>query len=109
MTLLTKQLRQQLPRLRATLQEADPMVWVKFCLPGFAWVWYAIEFDGEDNCFGYAVGNSSDLGYFRLSQLRQNSRTLGLPLKRDLDFTPCRLSALRTELGHDWQLEPRRG
>jgi hypothetical protein len=38
-------------------------------MPDGQWTWYAIEFDGEDLCFGYVIGFDAELGYFRLSGL----------------------------------------
>jgi hypothetical protein len=41
MKLLTKEIRQQLPRLYATENEEDPIVHVKFFSPWLNWTWYA--------------------------------------------------------------------
>jgi len=99
MKLLTKDLRKQLPSLYATENEKDPMVWAKFFFPDWSWTWYAIEFDGTDTFFGFVDGDFPELGYFRLSELLNNRGKLGLSIERDCYFKPCRLSALRTQLG----------
>jgi hypothetical protein len=52
------------------------------------------EFDGEDLLFGLVQGLEEELGYFSLSEL-ESVRVLGLPVERDLYFTPKPLSALR--------------
>ncbi|MCC6457908.1 MAG: DUF2958 domain-containing protein [Caldilineaceae bacterium] len=95
MHLLTKALRQRLPPLGATDNQADPLVICKFFYPDFSWNWYAIEFDGHDLFFGFVNGDDPELGYFRLSELKANRGKLGLPIERDRYFTPCPLSLLR--------------
>ena len=99
MQLLTKEVRAKLPPLYSTENEADPMVWAKFFYPDFSWTWYAIEFDGKDTFFGFVDGDEAELGYFCLSELLQNRGKMGLPVERDIHFTPCRLGALRASLG----------
>ena len=98
MKLLTKQLLRQLPPLYAMEDVKDPMVICKFFYPDFPWTWYAIEFDGEDIFYGLVDGDFPELGYFSLSELTAVRGKLGLPLERDLDFQPRRLSQLRAEL-----------
>jgi hypothetical protein len=51
------------------------------------------EFDGEDLFFGLVQGLEEELGYFSLSEL-ESVRVLGLPVERDLYFTPKPLSEL---------------
>ena len=99
MMLLTKALRKQLPPLYSTEECADPTVICKFFYADFSWSWYAIEFDGEDLFFGFVDGDFPELGYFRLSELKQNRGKLGLPIERDRTFQPCPLSELRARLG----------
>lgn len=93
--LLQKEVRDSLPPLGATEMETDPLCRVKFFYPDFSWTWYAIEFDGEDTFFGLVDGFEKELGYFRLSELRENRGKLGLEIERDCFFTPKRLSELR--------------
>jgi len=95
MMLLTKQLRQQLPPLYSQENVEDPMVIGKFFTPDAQWTWYAIEFDGKDLFFGYVVGLVPELGYFSLRELEAVRGPLGLPIERDLWFTPCRLSEVQ--------------
>ncbi len=99
MKLLTKALRKKLPPLYAREDDPDPMVICKFFYPDFSWTWYAIEYDGQDTFFGFVDGDYAELGYFSLSELKNNRGKLGLPIERDLYFTPCRLSELRAKLG----------
>ncbi|MFN8495569.1 MAG: DUF2958 domain-containing protein [Caldilineaceae bacterium] len=99
MLLLTKALKRRLPPLYATENDPDPMVICKFFLPDFPWTWYATEFDGQDLFFGFVDGDYPELGYFRLSELTSVRGKFGLTLERDRYFRPCRLSALRAQLG----------
>lgn len=98
MKLITQEIAQRLPALYATEELADPMVQVKFFYPDFHWTWYAIEFDGVDLFFGYVDGEEAELGYFRLSELLVNRGIWGLPVERDLHFTPCPLSEVRARV-----------
>ena len=89
------ELREKIPPLYATEELPDPTVWVKLFTPDSSWTWYITEFDGEDTCFGYVVGFESEMGYFLLSDITCARGKLGLPVERDLFFTPCPLSAVR--------------
>ena len=95
MELLPKELREQLPPLYSQEHEADPLVICKFFTPDSQWTWYCLEFDGEDLFFGWVVGFEQELGYFRLSELTQARGPLGLPIERDVHFSPTRLSEVR--------------
>jgi Protein of unknown function (DUF2958) len=95
MKLLTEAILKQLPPLGATEEQADPLVICKFFYPDFSWTWYAIEFDRKDTFFGYVAGFECELGYFSLSELIDNRGKLGLPIERDIYFTPQPLSEIR--------------
>ncbi len=96
--LLTQALRKQLPKLGATREEPDPMVICKFFYPDFHWTWFALEFDGEDTCFGLVDGDVAELGTFSLSELKRTRGMMGLRLERDCLFEPCRLSAVKAQI-----------
>ena len=95
MQLMTKELARALPKLGATDIDADPLVRAKFFYPDFSWRWFAIEYDGDDLCYGFVDGDFPELGYFSLAELKQNRGKLGLPIERDRYFKPCRLSEIR--------------
>ena len=97
MKLLTKALRRKLPPLYSQEQEADPMVICKFFTPDSNWTWYAYEFDGQDLFFGLIYGLETELGYFSLQELEAARGPLGLPIERDLHFTPKKLSEVKKE------------
>jgi len=92
MELVTSELRDMLPPLYSQEHEEDPLVICKFFTPDSNWTFYALEFDGEDLFFGWVVGFEKELGYFRLSELLQARGPLGLPVERDLQFSPTKLS-----------------
>jgi hypothetical protein len=68
------------------------MFWVKFFTPDAGWTWFAAEDEREESgdflFFGYVIGVESEWGSFRLSELQSVRGQLGLPIKRDLHFTP---------------------
>jgi len=99
MELMTKAVRQVLPLLGAQDQLGRKAVaHVKFFTPDGSWTWYATEFDGEDTLFGLVDGHVKELGYFSLSELREVRRALGLPIERDLYWTPKTLEEIAPEL-----------
>jgi len=94
MKLLTKDVLEKLPKLYSQENVKDPMVICKFFYPDFSWTWYAIEFDGKDQFFGYVDGDFPELGYFSLSELLANRGKFGMPIERDMYFKPCKLSEI---------------
>lgn len=95
MTLLTDELRAELPPLYAQETEAEPMVYAKFFLPGSGWTWYVTEGEAKDGdflFFGFAVGLESEFGYFLLSELESVTSPLGLHVERDESFRQGRLT-----------------
>ncbi len=97
MKLLTKKLRQEIPPLYSTEGDEDPEVQARFFTPDSSWTWYVLEFDGEDIFFGYVIGHEAEYGYFSLRELQAVRGPLGLPIERDLYFTPRPLTEV---IGH---------
>jgi len=114
MKLLTEELRKKLPPLgEQDGQGKDAMVHVKFFTPDGQWSWYASE--GEPvhasssqthndpdtevdfEFFGLVDGQYVELGYFRLKELESVRGPLGLPIERDLHWTPKTLRQVRAE------------
>jgi hypothetical protein len=64
--LLTKELAEKLPKFYATEDEPleDKVAVAKFFHPVSNWTWYAIEYDGEDTCWGLVSGFETEFGYF---------------------------------------------
>jgi hypothetical protein len=90
--LLTADLRKRIPPLYSQESNPDPIVVCKFFTPGSSWTWYVLEFDGDDQFFGFVVGHFPELGYFSLRELESVRGPYGLPIERDLWWTPVRLS-----------------
>jgi hypothetical protein len=105
MKLLTKEIIKKLPPLYSQENKKDPRVICKFFDPTSQWTWYVIEGqkqeDGDWLFFGYVIGVVAELGYFTLSEIQTAKQKLtglrGLPIERDLYFTPCPLSKVRQE------------
>lgn len=94
MKLLTKKIRDSLPRLYATekLATEDKLAVVKFFHPMGRATWYGVEFDGDDRFFGYCVSplgpDCDEWGYFSLAELESVS-VMGLGVERDLHWNPA--------------------
>lgn len=95
MKLLTKEVLKRLPALGTTNAQDDPIAQVKFFTPDSNWTWFGIEYDPETRQFyGLVFGFEKELGYFNLDELEQIRGSLGLPIERDLYFTPKPVSQL---------------
>ena len=95
MTLLTKKIREDLPKLYDNEGKSDAKVIVKFFTPDSNWTWYATEFDGVDTFFGLVDGFEQEFGYFSLRELEEIRGPLGLLVERDIHFEPKPLSEVR--------------
>ena len=91
MKLLTKDIIKKLPEIGSTdgLKSDEKKVICKFFTPWSNWTWYAIEFDGKDEFYGYIDGTHPEYGYFYLSDLSSMVGAFGLKIERDLYFKPC--------------------
>ncbi|MEN1706031.1 MAG: DUF2958 domain-containing protein [Planctomycetota bacterium] len=98
MSLLTAELRRELPPLYTTERDADALVWAKFFTPRTNWTWYVLEFDGEDLFFGLVDGHEIELGYFSLNELESIRGPGGLTIGRDLYFKPVPISKIKSML-----------
>jgi DUF2958 family protein len=97
-TLLTADLRAQLPRLYAQEKVEDPIVYAKFFTPDSNWTWFVTEGEPDDDdfrFFGYVIGFEREWGYFVLSELETARGPLGLAIERDLYFTPKPFSEVK--------------
>jgi len=95
MKLLTKALLRKLPPLYSQEEKGlDAVARVRFFTPDSDFTWWASEFDGEDLFFGVVHGTEKELGYFRLSELKQVRGLFNLPVERDRSFRPTTLREL---------------
>lgn len=88
-----------MPALRATENQLDPIVHVKWFTPDSSWTWYVLEYDPQEElCFGLVDGHEQELGYFSLAEIEHIRGPLGLPVERDLYWSPTPLSQITQEL-----------
>jgi hypothetical protein len=101
MMLLTKEVEARMPALYAT--ENTPMnekvVQVKFFTPDSNWSWFGIEYDPSERLFfGLVAGLYPEFGYFSLDELESVTGPRGLPIERDMYFSPKTVAeVVRTE------------
>jgi len=95
MELIPKELKEQIPKLYATEEQTDPIVYVKLFIDG--WSWYITEISIDDDiCFGYVVSPfTEELGYFSLQEMKEVKGSLGIGVERDLYFKPTPLSKVK--------------
>ncbi len=99
MQLLTQEIRRKLPPLGSQDGKGGKaVVHVKFFTPDSNWTWWATEFDGEDTFFGLVEGQFKEMGYFSLAELQDARGPLGLPIERDLHWTPRTLDEIAPEM-----------
>jgi len=96
MQLLTEEICRTLPYLGE--KNGDSVARVKFFTPDSSWTWYASEFDGDDILYGLVDGFEVEFGTFSLKELQAVRGPLGLPIERDVSFTPIPLDQLYREL-----------
>ncbi len=102
MELLTQEIRDKLPALYAQDGKGgEAIAYVKFFTPDSSFTWYATEGSAEGDdfiFFGLVEGYEKELGYFSLSELKSARGPMGLPIERDIDFTPKKLNEIAPEL-----------
>lgn len=97
MKLITKAIAKQIPAIYAQDGKGDQATaHVKLFTPDSSWTWFITEMDPQTGeCFGLVVGHERELGYFSLQELEALRGPLGLPVERDLHFTPKPLAECR--------------
>lgn len=101
MKLMTQEVIKNLPDLYSQEEVKDPIVKLKFFTPDADWTWYVTEGrkevddeTGEEDWrfFGKVVnsivGPEGEWVYTMLSQLKEARGALGLPVERDMHWTP---------------------
>jgi hypothetical protein len=97
--LLPEFIAKTIPPLYATEDVSDPTVTVKWFTPDSSWTWYVIEYEPDEQlCFGLVDGLDCELGYFSLAEIEQIRGPMGLPVERDLFWSPTPLSELYIQL-----------
>lgn len=105
MKLITDELKAQFPPLYA--QDGlgdDAIVHAHFFTPGGSGDWFALEYDPKTNeCFGLCCIFEDELGYFSVDELESiKCPPLGLPIERDMYWTPKTLGEVRVERSRSW-------
>jgi hypothetical protein len=85
------------PGLHTTENENDPVASVKFFDPCSQWTWYAVEWDGQETCFGWVVGFEREAGLFSIKELSEIRGALEIGVEIDVHYKPKPLSAIQTE------------
>lgn len=111
MKLLTQVIRRNLPALYSQEDKGGKaVVHVKFFTPDSNWTWFGLcgepvldESDREVDFrfFGLVEGFEKELGYFSLKELESVRGALGLPIERDLYWTPKTLEEIAPEMFKD--------
>jgi hypothetical protein len=105
MILLTKEIREKIPKLYSQEKLGDKAkIYAKFFTPWSNWTWYATEgepaIDENGNeedftFFGYVQGLECEFGYFSLKELESIKGPFGLKIERDLYFKNKRIADVR--------------
>ena len=74
----------------------SPIAKVKLFDPSAGWTWFISEYNPETReAFGLVDGHEAELGYFDMAELVAIRGAYGLPLERDLHWTPRPLEECR--------------
>ena len=100
--LMTKELGEKIPALRANENAADPdaaLAVAKLFSPYNGWRWYITEWDARTGeCFGLVEGFETEWGYFDLTELAEITVFGGVPaIERDLYWQPKTIGEIRRE------------
>jgi hypothetical protein len=97
--LMPEEIANKIPGLYETENQSDPIALVRLFTPDSSWIFFITEYDPHEHlCFGLVDGLETELGYFSLAEIESVRGPYGLPVERDLHFTPTPLSALHLEL-----------
>lgn len=79
-----------IPKLAATSDDPDPTLHIKLFTPDSGFTWYVAEYDPESRIgYGFVIGPFPEWGTFSFDEIRKLRGSLGLPVERDLHFSPC--------------------
>ena len=82
-------------------QGADAIALIKLFTPWSSWSWYLTEASrqGDDVLmFGLVDGHVKELGYVSLNELISVRGPMGLPIERDLYWSPKKIGDIAPEL-----------
>jgi hypothetical protein len=91
--LIPEETAKTIPELGDTRRQRDPVAHVKLFTPDSSWTWYVTEYDRQEKVgYGLVYGHEPELGYFSIEEMRSVRGPLGLPIERDVSFSPRPLS-----------------
>jgi hypothetical protein len=82
-------------------QGADAVALIKLFTPDSSWTWHITEASGQGDdvlMFGLVDGHVKELGYVSLNELISVRGPMGLPIERDLYWSPKTLGDIAPEL-----------
>ncbi len=83
----------KLPALGATRDELDPTAYIKLFNPTGGGTWFVAEYDPATRvAFGLVDGLEREAGDFSMAELVDYRGQFGLPIERDLTWSPRPLS-----------------
>ena len=75
----------------------DPVALVKIFDPTGSWTWYIVAYDPKTRiAFGLVDGFEAEVGDFSMQELVDVRGAMGLPLERDIFWTPRKISEIAT-------------
>ena len=100
--LMTQELGEKIPALRANENTADPddvLAPAKLFCPYNGWRWYITEWNPQTGeCFGLVEGYETEWGYFDLTELAGVTVLGGVPaIERDLYWEPTTIGEIRRQ------------
>lgn len=100
MMILPEDIKRVMPPLFSTRKQKDPWIVCRFVDPVGIAAWYVLEgkelSEGNYLFYAYIMSSKTFFGYvtlFQLMRMKDGMWSLkGLPIERDMFFTPCKLS-----------------
>lgn len=83
----------RLPSIEESRDMRDPVARVKLFDPTSGWTWWIAAYDPVDRlAYGLTHGFEDELGYISMEEITVFRGRFGLPIERDLHWTPRPLS-----------------
>jgi hypothetical protein len=90
--LIPASVRATIPPLRVQEHADDPTIYAILEARSVGWIWYVLEYDGADECFGLVCDWETEWGYFALSDLADLRDQWGVAVVTWRPILPMRLS-----------------
>lgn len=87
-----------IPKLYEQENNPNPTLYARYFIEATGWEWYVMEYSPlQKLCFGYVIGDESELGYFSLDELESIEYKYGVSVEFDSNFIPITLQELKSE------------